>query len=416
MKILLGLFVALLALAARAEGGDTVRHWGAQLRAVPSEVLAIDPDIERILLSRRAASVGLQLRRATLPSDSSAFAADYGFPTFVYGLDYNICNRVSMHRFAADGWGKAEEVDYNSRLGSMLTLYALFDRPLLRTPRWEVDYSVGCGVGYSTRKYDARDNIDNELIGSRWLIFFGAGVHATYRFARNWGVKTGVEFGHHSNGTLDRPNKGCNTLGPMLGLCYYPYYEASLRGPAAAAPAFEKTWYASLSVSAGAKTLYEDWMETQFNTDPGEADYRTGHFRLYAAYALRADIMRRYARRWASGVGVDLFYGTYADRVRSIDEANGYGEKHSPVSVGIAGKHEVFYGDLSVAMSFGTYVFRRMGHRARRTEAPVYECVGLRYRVPGLNGMSVGFNVKAHAFKADLTEVVLSCPVEIKGK
>lgn len=40
--------------------------------------------------------------------------------------------------------------------------------------------------------------------------------------------------------------------------------------------------------------------------------------------------MRRYARRWATGVGADVFYGTYASRVAEIDEKDGLTVRHSP--------------------------------------------------------------------------------------
>ena len=260
------------------------------------------------------------------------------------------------------------------------------------------------------------DAIDNELIGSRWLIYFGAGVHATYRFAHGWGVKAGVEFKHHSNGALNRPNKGSNSLGPMVGVVFTPGYGASVSErtmpqQSAWGKPFERYWYLDFSLGVGAKVPLEDWQQTQFHTPQSSPDYRTDDFKLYAAYSLQMDVMRRYARRWASGIGIDLFYGSYADHVASLDAAQGYTDRHSPWSVGIAAKHEVFYHRLSLAMSLGFYLHRQMGHQAKIIEKPYYERIGLKYEIPRLGGLSIGCMVKAHLTKADYTELTLSYPL-----
>ena len=114
--------------------------------------------------------------------------------------------------------------------------------------------------------------------------------------------------------------------------------------------------------------------------------------------------MYRYARRWASGVGADVCYGTYADRSDELQD----GTDHvSPWSLGLSARHEVFYHRLSLAMSLGCYVYRHMGSNAREAEKPYYEYIGLRYSIPHAGGLYVGGSVKAHLTKADLTEFVV---------
>jgi hypothetical protein len=88
-------------------------------------------------------------------------------------------------------WGYSEEVNYNSHLGNTATVYGGFSRPFFRSKRWEVDYSLFMGIAYSRLKYNPDYNADDELIGSRWLLYFGAGFHATYRVADDWGIKAG---------------------------------------------------------------------------------------------------------------------------------------------------------------------------------------------------------------------------------
>lgn len=399
-----------------AERNDSVAHWGWQLDVNPSKVLRTDEYVRMWLKKQGAWAVDAQLRYLTQPKDSDAFARDYGFPTFALGLTYHYYGGVTMHKDARPVWGMAQEVEYDSHLGNTVSVYGSFERPLLRRRHWEVDYALSMGVGYTNHKYNRVDAIDNELIGSRWLIYFGAGVHATYRFAHGWGVKAGVEFKHHSNGALNRPNKGSNSLGPMVGVVFTPGYgesvsDRSMPQQSAWGKPFERYWYLDFSLGVGAKVPLEDWQLTQFHTPQSSPDYRTDDFKLYAAYSLQMDVMRRYARRWASGIGIDLFYGSYADHVASLDAAQGYTDRHSPWSVGIAAKHEVFYHRLSLAMSLGFYLHRQMGHQAKIIEKPYYERIGLKYEIPRLGGLSIGCMVKAHLTKADYTELTLSYPL-----
>lgn len=391
------------------------KHWGAAVTFNPCIVPKSDAEIRLITKHNRAWTLGGQLRYTAQPADGSAIDADYNYPTLAVGINYNHYRNVDFHRDANYDFGMGQEVDYMSRLGNTLTLYGSFERPWWRRNSWELSYALNFGVGYTDTKYDKYTNVDNEMIGSHFLIYCGMGIHATYHFAHEWGVRAGLDFHHHSNGALHRPNKGSNTIGPVVALVYQPGYEAArhdsreLRNEA-----FQKYDYLNVTLGVGAKSLYEDWTDTQFDTPPDDPAYRTNHFPLYAAYSLRIDGMRRWARRWATGVGIDLLYGSHIGHVKRIDEAEGHNCYHSPWSVGISFKHEAYYHRLSCAMSLGGYVYRQMGHNARRVEKPFYETIGLRYTTPWLGGLQAGFNVKAHAFKADLTEAVIVLPFKLK--
>lgn len=119
-----------------------------------------------------------------------------------------------MRRTENPAWGMAEMVDYDSRLGNALTLYGAFSRPLLRRGRWQLDYALKAGVGYNSHYYNKTDAIDNELIGSAFTIYFGAGLTVDYQLSDNWALTGGLLYGHHSNGALARPNKGENHFDP----------------------------------------------------------------------------------------------------------------------------------------------------------------------------------------------------------
>lgn len=421
--------------------GQGESHWGVRFQGRAGKVLVMDEYQRRWQKDKNTSNYDLQFVRTWLPSDSDAFAKDFNYPNITIGLRYDNYHNVSMHRNEDPAWGLLEPVDYDSYMSDMFTLYGKFERPLLRTKHWLIDYQLGTGVGYCAKKYNTTDCIDNELIGSHLNIFFTAGVTATYRVARDWGITTGIEFAHHSNGALARPNKGVNSLAPLIGVTYCPYYEAQQKEPLAQSQSKTQSqgqgqspsasqrshaphWYANIDLGIGGKTLLEDWLYTQFNTPPGEADYRTEKFNTYLACALSAHAMYRYQRRWASGLGIDVFHASYSNREAQIDDKYGYtGAKHSPWSIGLSAHHEVFFGRLSVPMSLGYYLFREMGEKAKQNEKRYYERIGVRYRPFGkkheqaegwksfTSGIAFGFNINAHATKADYTEFLISVPI-----
>ena len=408
----LGLFMS-FCLYGVAQKTDTLSHWGASVGVQPGRLLVVDEYQRKWQKGRNNLSLDAAITHLSLPSDSDAFAADYGYPSIGVGLKMAFNHRVTMHKTASPEWGMAEEVDYDSHMGNSVAVYASFARPIVRKKRWEVDYALSTGIGYSRSPYHPQRSIDNELIGSHWLIYFGAGTHVLYRVAPDWGIRLGVDYWHMSNGALSRPNKGANIMGPSAALVYCPYYKNVLASnEVSCQPKFSPFLFLDFSIGIGAKSLNEEWLETQFNTPKGHPDYRTADFKLYMAYSFQANLMYRYARRWASGIGADVFYGSYADRVRQIDEKHLYDVRHSPWSLGLAIKHQAYYHQLALSMSVGYYLFREMGQNASAIEKPYYERIGLHYSLPVM-GLTVGANIKAHLTKADLVEFTVAKRIEL---
>ena len=393
-----------------AGGADSLSHWGYGVTLHPNWQIGLDEYVRQWLKDKQAFAVSMEAIHTMLPSDSSAIDADFGYPTLTVGLRYGYNNGVTMHR--DDYWGQARPVDYESRLGNTLTVYGTFTRPFFRSSHWEADYALGTGIGYNSLRYNKTDDIDNELIGSHFLVYFNAGLHLAYHPVPEWGIKAGVEFCHHSNGALARPNKGANSVGPSLSLVYTPYYKTTIHHPPSTIHHPPST-FLDFSLGVGGKTLLEDWQQTQFHTPEGDPDYRTEDFTFYMAYSLHAKWMRRYARRWASGIGADLFYGSYSNHVRDLDRQAGHDVAHSPWSVGVSANHSVFYHNVSLQMALGYYLYREMGASAKEIEKPYYERIGLFYTFPSLSDLTLGVSLNAHLTKADFTELVISYPIRI---
>ena len=409
--LFLTLFVP--ALGVRGEEADTIRrtgHWGGEVSVLPGRTVSIDKYQSKWMVKQNNVAVDMMLTWSALPSDSNSFDADYAYPSLSAGLRLNMNHGVTMHKRADNEWPNIQEVDYDSQQGNIVSLYMQFSRPLFRTRKWETGYGLKVGTGWSRRKYNRQDAIDNEMIGSRWLVFFGAELSTCYFVTKNWGVKAGAEFYHHSNGALNRPNKGANVVAARMGVVYRPQHEVAANHNAFRPHAFKPYWFLNVAYAYGGRTMLEEWQHTQFTAKPGDADYRKEDFAIWHTHHFETSLMCRYARRWASGAGVDVIYGNYAREAEKWNALRGYDKRLSPWSVGVSAKHNVYYRRLSLQMAIGFYVYRNMGEIARSLETPYYERIGVAY---DLGPFTVGANVKAHRTKADLTEVMVSLPFKL---
>ncbi|WP_449034290.1 acyloxyacyl hydrolase [Prevotella sp.] len=414
MRTAILILLSTLSINVTAEENDSlsIAKMGIEFRYIPAQTLTLDKEPRIWTKTKDTHSWAAQIN---VTPTKNAYAHDYNYPTFSFGLRYHLNHGTTMHR--DDPWGEAQPVNYTSKLGNFLTLYGTFNRPLYRSKHWQWGYYLGTGIAYTSLKYNQKNDIDNEYIGSHLNIYFNAGLYGQVKIAKEWSVKGGLDFAHHSNGAMARPNKGANYFGPFVGLVYEPQQATSpiaKRNTEATQP-FQKYWFTEFTLGLGGKTLLEEWLVTQFNTPQGQPDYRKEHFTYYGAYSFHTHLLYRYARRWASGIGVGLFYGEYAHRIARMDKENGHtDEKHSPWSASIEARHEVYYENVSVRLTLGYYLYRHMGYSANHgLEYPYHEQVGVFYSFPKLKGLTLGFSVNAHATKADFTELQLSIPVRL---
>lgn len=414
MRTAILILLSTLSINVTAEENDSlsIAKMGIEFRYIPAQTLTLDKEPRIWTKTKDTHSWAAQIN---VTPTKNAYAHDYNYPTFSFGLRYHLNHGTTMHR--DDPWGEAQPVNYTSKLGNFLTLYGTFNRPLYRSKHWQWGYYLGTGIAYTSLKYNQKNDIDNEYIGSHLNIYFNAGLYGQVKIAKEWSVKGGLDFAHHSNGAMARPNKGANYFGPFVGLVYEPQQATSpiVKRNTEATQPFQKYWFTEFTLGLGGKTLLEEWLQTQFNTPQGQPDYRKEHFTYYGAYSFHTHLLYRYARRWASGVGVGLFYGEYAHRIARMDKENGHtDEKHSPWSASIEARHEVYYGNVSVRLTLGYYLYRHMGYSANHgLEYPYHEQVGVFYSFPKLKGLTLGFSVNAHATKADFTELQLSMPVRL---
>lgn len=361
-------------------------------------LLSSDEYDKEFIRSHGARYYGLNVRLQSTHQGGDAYDDAFRFPSIEVGVLWGDFHRIRLAR-------EGESSSVSSGLGHMLALYGAFRRDVVSAGPFHLNYLFENGVGWSTRPYDGHRNPNNELIGSRLSVYFGMGVGGRFRLSSQWEAGLDLRFRHFSNGALNRPNKGVNTVGASVGLRYYlsPLREESVSLPSFPSD-FHRHFYWDMSVGWIAKTLIEDWLHS-IHASPEDPRYRTNDFHLYSGLGISAAAMYRYSLRFASGLGIDYGYLPYVDEVARYDRETQAGElSYSRHSLGLSLRHEVFYKQFSLYFSLGYYLHRHTGHLSREFEKPYYETLGLRYTFPFLKNVYVGYHVKAHLFRADHIE------------
>ena len=101
--------------------------------------------------------------------------------------------------------------------------YAIFAHtsfPIIQKPKFGyLDFRLGSGLGFVTKRYDAQLNPKNNAIGSHLNGF----VNLQFNWAKHfkyWHIGAGLEFSHYSNASAKTPNLGLNIPSLNFNLGY----------------------------------------------------------------------------------------------------------------------------------------------------------------------------------------------------
>ena len=324
------------------------------------------------------ASVGFQTR----PEDNCQYARAFGFPMFSVGI--SVANM-----------GDFKFVD-NSKFPVLTALYGSFERSLLRRKYFSCGYQLDFGLAYNPERYDPVASPANNWLSSPVMAYFGAGAFAKLHVGKHWEVGANAMFRHFSNGRTGLPNEALNAVGVGIFARYrldeYDYKEYAM------APKgkyqYKKGMQYAVVLGTGIHTCQAEWNKYAF------------------------DATYRYSLRYATGIGVDLFYSSNmkeleaADRILYGDEAVENSPGYSPISIGLAVVQEVYYRNFAIHIAIGAYPYRKKGVNDKELNEKMddrergwhYEKAGFRYYFPKFGDTFLGFAIKSHSIKAEYLE------------
>lgn len=273
-------------------------------------------------------------------------------------------------------------------MGNIYSLYGYIDRPLLVLGGFSLGYSGEFGVGFMFKnRYDPVNNPWNMVISTPANAHISLGVQAQYAISPRYDAGLGFFFNHHSNGAVSFPNYGLNAfeLALRVGMKSPRTPEDDSQEPQD--DGFKRGFRVGLQVSGGIMSDEANYWKSIEEEGIWVND-------RYLKYAFEVNVLYRYLRTQASGLGLDLFVTPFCDK---IAEHDGRGETYDPISYGISVLHEFSYHNFSTLVGVGRYFHHNDG-LARNKK--LYQLVTVKYYFPKAGDMYTGIVLKAHKFKA----------------
>ena len=346
------------------------------------------------------ASIGLQ----TNPEDGSAFSQKFGYPIFNFG-------------FSVAQMGDFKFYD-QTRFPNLYTLFGSFERSLMRRKHLSMGYLLDFGATYNPGRYDPVNNPGNNWLSSPVMAYFGAGAFVKFHVGKRWEIGADAMFRHYSNGRLALPNEALNALGAGLFARYrlQDYDYTRYKGGAKKMADYKHGMQYMIVLGGGMHTCMAEWnAKVETENDPEKKS--EVKLKAHPKFSVSLDAMYRYSLRYASGVGLDVFYSSNmaeleaSDRIVYGDEAVEKCPGYAPISVGLALVQEVYWHNLAVHVAIGAYPYRHKGvngieakEAGDRERGWHYEKAGIRYYFPRLGDTFLGFAIKSHSIKAEYLE------------
>ena len=305
---------------------------------------------------------------------SSAFATACKHPEVGVGFQLDNLERIQ----AANGPG----------MGNIYSIYGYIDRPLLVLGGFSLGYSGEFGVGFMFKnRYDPVVNPWNMVISTPANAHISLGVQAQYAISPRYDAGIGFFFNHHSNGAVAYPNYGLNAFELALRVGMKAPRSPEDNGREPQDDGFKRGFRFGLQAAGGIMSNEANYWRSIEEEGVWVND-------RYLKYAFEVNVLYRYLRTQASGLGLDLFVAPFCDK---IAEHDGRGETYDPISYGISVLHEFSYHNFSTMVGVGRYFHH---HDGLARNKKLYQLVTVKYYFPKAGDMYTGIVLKAHKFKA----------------
>lgn len=321
---------------------------------------------------------------------TSKFKPD--IPENAAGVELNIGVNTSgrhhwHHRFHFPEIGAAFiylDFGNNAVLGRGMALFPYIALPVVNKEKYKFQIRLGCGIGYIDKSYDVIDNPTNNVIGSAINNIAQLKFINNIKLSKKWRLLGAFAFTHFSNGNMQKPNLGINTISGNIGLQYTPNEKPVMQQPDSTFP-YKKRVLASI----------KSGIAINEGPVPGAAKYP-----IYIVEAVAIKHISRFSR-FRLGVEYEYRSDIYASKQLSIDNQNDISRIQVSRFAIIVG-NELMFGNFGLQLNAAVYVNKFL-------EKPffLYNKLGVCYYPPlqkSKQSLYVGMFLKSHFAIADYIE------------
>lgn len=258
------------------------------------------------------------------------------------------------------------ELGNSKFLGSANAVFPYINYPVVRNRKQELNFRVGLGLAYLTKRFDRLENYKYIAIGSHVNAAVNLMAEYRWRFNPRMNVSVGVAFMHFSNGSTKTPNYGMNT--PSLNLAFaYRLSKENVYLNKKIIPelySFEFPESKSIDFSIGATAAYKDM----------GAEYG----KTFMIYNFFGTLMKQFSFKSSAGLGFDLTYDEsdyYFAKLNNVV----YKQRSELLRLGVGPVYQLIMSKLSYNFGFGFYL------KGKLAPTDTYFKFGLQYQLtPGL--------------------------------
>ncbi|MCC6601077.1 MAG: acyloxyacyl hydrolase [Crocinitomicaceae bacterium] len=239
---------------------------------------------------------------------------------------------------------------------------------------------LGLGAGYSTKKWDLRENHQAAVLGSRINAVLTLQYTVRLLSFKKSELRGGLRITHFSNGAFQVPNLGTNNAALFLGVSFLPERKKDSEEEVLRLPRDLKEpltlWKTTLTTSVGMKEI----------PPPGG--------KKYLAYSVLFLQEKRISYKSSVGVGLDVIYNT---SIPVLMERFDRSPRTVLPRIGAAISYSLHFNHLEFKMQQGIYVVDQW-----KGDGAFYHRFGLRYGIS--RHFFVQLMLKTHFAKADYGE------------
>lgn len=247
------------------------------------------------------------------------------------------------------------------KIGHTISLLPYIEKPILLKNE-KLKFLAALGVAYHTKKYDFVENWQNKAISTDFTYAFRMGLYYTVWGNSQLDSRINLNYLHYSNGHIQWPNNGINTIALGLNITYNGLH---------------KTTIPTEKVSPN-KDIKKS-KQSFFSLQTGIGEHALYRFYNYRRNVYSLDFMYGKVYNKIHKVGIGVFMRQYTNNYKYIKEGNNLVSEEYPElqknpflnasSLGIALNYEFLMQHVSVETEVGLTLFRPFFETEYRLDA-----------------------------------------------
>lgn len=234
---------------------------------------------------------------------------------------------------------------------------------------------TGAGFAYVEKIYNAETNPLNYAYSTHLNVALNAQLQGVCKISDTWSLIAGGEIMHLSNGAYKMPNLGMNTVSFFAGISHSFGKENRLIDSGRRINEKNKNWDCSAFLLGGIKEI----------NPIGGKKYFAGDFNL--------EVTKKHLQYTRFGVSLDITHDA-SEYDCIVFQSLPAVDRLKTTRIGISGGYEWLFGDFSIDLYFGTYLYE-----VNPLYGKIYQRTSLRYPLSDRLKLSVAF--RNHKGKAD---------------